>query len=44
MLGIPDASIWLAYLLSVGGAILCIIYGILHWNKDNNFEKGRDEK
>jgi hypothetical protein len=39
MLGLPDASIWLAYLLSVGGAVLCVVYGIMNWNKDNGDEK-----
>jgi hypothetical protein len=29
MLGIPDASIWLAYLFSICGALLCVVYGII---------------
>lgn len=32
MLGINDAQIWIAYLLSVVSALGCIIYGLLHWN------------
>jgi hypothetical protein len=39
MLGLPDVSIWLAYVLSIGGAVLCVIYGIVHWNKDNGGDK-----
>jgi hypothetical protein len=32
MLGINDPQIWLAYLLSIGSALGCIIYGLMHWN------------
>lgn len=34
MFGIPDPQIWLAYLLSIMSAALCVIYGILNWNSD----------
>ncbi len=44
MLGLPDATIWLAYLGSIGGAILCIVYGIANWNKDNGEEKGKEDE
>jgi len=44
MLGLPDASIWLAYLLSIGGAVLCIVYGIKNWNKDSDSDNGGDGK
>jgi hypothetical protein len=33
MLGIPDAGIWLAYILCIASAILCVVYGIFNWNK-----------
>jgi hypothetical protein len=33
MLGIKDPLIYLAYILSVGSALLCVIYGIVNWNK-----------
>ncbi|MCK5129546.1 MAG: hypothetical protein KAQ68_06830 [Clostridiales bacterium] len=33
MLGIPDAGIWLAYLLCIASTILCVVYGIINWNK-----------
>ena len=33
MLGIPDAGIWLAYILCIASAILCVVYGIVNWNK-----------
>ena len=33
MLGIPDPRIWIAYLLAIGLALACIVYGLLNWNK-----------
>lgn len=36
MLGLPDASILVAYLFSIGSAVLCVVYGIINWNKDND--------
>lgn len=33
MLGIESPGVWVAYLLSIGGAVLCVVYGIIHWNK-----------
>ncbi len=33
MLGIPDASIWSAYVLSIACAILCVVYGLLNWKR-----------
>ncbi len=33
MFGIEAPSIWLAYLLSLLSALLCVVYGIIHWNK-----------
>jgi len=44
MLGLPDASIWLAYLLSIGGAVLCVVYGIVNWNKNGDKDNGGDTK
>lgn len=34
VLGIPDPAIWLAYVLSVLSALLCIVYGAMYWNKN----------
>jgi len=31
VLGIPDPWIVLAYVLAIGLALLCILYGILAW-------------
>jgi len=33
LLGLEAPAIWLAYLLSIAAALLCVIYGILNWNK-----------
>jgi hypothetical protein len=45
MLGLPDASVWLAYVFAIGGAIVCVVYGLLNWNKDNGKKKdGGDKK
>lgn len=39
MLGIPNVSIFLVYVLCIASALLCLIYGIINWNKGG----GRDE-
>lgn len=36
MFGIPDPQIWIAYLLCIGLALACILYGLLNWNKDGD--------
>ena len=33
LLGINDFWIWLVYLLCLGSALLCVVYGILNWNR-----------
>lgn len=32
-LGIEDFWVFLAYLLSILSAVLCVVYGVLTWNK-----------
>lgn len=44
MLGIPDAGIWLAYLLCIASTILCVVYGIINWNKGENTDEGSSQK
>lgn len=34
MLGIPDPQIWLVYLLCIGASALCVVYGLINWNRD----------
>ena len=33
MLGMSDISISLAYILCIASALLCVVYGIIMWNK-----------
>ena len=33
MLGIDDPQIVIGYALTFGLALLCIVYGLLNWNK-----------
>jgi hypothetical protein len=33
MLGIEDTYIWLAYVLAILSAILCVTYGAINWNR-----------
>ena len=33
VLGIESPSVWLAYVLRLGGAVLCVVYGIANWDK-----------
>jgi len=38
ILGIPDPQILLGYVLAIGLALACIVYGLLNWNR----EEGHD--
>jgi len=38
MLGLEAPSIWLAYLLSILAALLCVVYGIVTWNRGGRVE------
>lgn len=33
MFGIQDPWIWLPYLLCILSTLLCVIYGLLNWNR-----------
>mgnify|MGYP005841448929 CR=1 FL=1 len=46
MIGIPDTSVLLAYLLVPGFTILCVVYGIVNWNKEGDLteEEIKEEK
>jgi len=35
MLGV-DLAVWLAMLLSLASAVLCVVYGLSHWNADDD--------
>lgn len=34
MLGLTDPGVIAAYLLSIGSALLCVVYGVINWEKD----------
>jgi hypothetical protein len=42
VLGIESPAVWLAYLLSIGCAVLCVGYGIVNWNKGEEPVKKED--
>jgi len=35
ILGIPDLQIVLGYGLAIGLTLACIVYGYLHWNRED---------
>ncbi|HPQ67330.1 MAG TPA: hypothetical protein PLI51_11440 [bacterium] len=43
MLGLEAPSIWLAYLLSILAALLCVGYGIAAWNRGAKTETPDEE-
>ncbi len=36
MLGIDDPVVLLAYLLCLASTLLCLIYGVINWNKGDD--------
>lgn len=40
--GIEDPMVMLAYLLSIGGMLTCVVYGVMHWNRDDEPAKAED--
>ncbi len=38
MLGFGDVWVFLAYFFSILAAVLCMVYGILNWNKGEEGE------
>jgi hypothetical protein len=39
VLGIPDPWVWGAYILCILATLLCVVYGILNWNKGGDDEE-----
>ena len=37
LFGISDPAIMLGYVMSIGLAVACIIYGLLNWNKGEEY-------
>ena len=42
MLGIDDPWIWSAYVLCLASTILCVIYGVINWNRGDDAVVGDD--
>ena len=42
MLGFGSVEIALAFWLSIGSSILCVIYGIVNWNETGKDKPGED--
>lgn len=38
MLGIDDPWIWGVYILCILSALLCLVYGIINWNREGELE------
>jgi hypothetical protein len=34
VLGFGDIGVTMAFLVMVGSTVLCVVYGILHWNDE----------
>ena len=43
MLGIEDKYVLLAYLLCIGSTLLCVIYGLLAWNRGGEETIGQED-
>jgi len=44
LLGIEGTSVWLAYVLCVLSTLLCVVYGLLNWNKGDEPVQEADVK
>jgi len=44
VLGIPDFWIWSAFLLCIGSALACVVYGAINWNKGTDNEDKQIEE
>lgn len=44
VLGIPDFWIWSAFLLCLGSALACVVYGIINWNRGADDESHQIEE
>ena len=38
MMGIQDPWVWLAYVLSILSALLCVVWGAARWNREETEE------
>ena len=44
MLGFQDAGALAAFLLTIGAVLVCIVYGVVNWNKPSPAEESREVK
>ena len=44
MLGLDDGYIVLAYILCIAGTLLCIVYGVIMWNRGGDDVSAEDVK
>lgn len=42
MFGIDNISVWLAYVLCIASALLCVIYGLIAHNRGKEAAKAED--
>ena len=42
MLGLDHAGVWMAYLLCILSAALCVVYGAINWNRGDEPTKPED--
>ena len=42
MLGIDDPYVVLAYILCLASTVLCVIYGLVNWNRGDDSVKSED--
>lgn len=42
LLGIPDKWVWLGYVLCILSTLLCVVYGLVNWNKGDEPVKQED--
>lgn len=43
-MGISDAQIWLAYVFCIIATIVCVVYGVMNWNKGQTDATEDDKK
>lgn len=44
MLGIKDPWIWAAYVLCILSTLMCVVYGIIYWNKGDDSMPKKEDK
>ncbi len=42
MLGMEGVGVFLAYIMTLAAAALCVVYGVMNWNKPKEEEVSRE--